>query len=157
MNKFLITICFISILHFSNNQNISNDTIASFRDYFIEISKGMSINETNQVCTNVFIENKKELFELLIFFIKYLKGEDIDKMAYFPIIAKFSICNELFGLISKFTSNGKENIQEFGFNIMKKAKNIDKNTQKIIEKDNLNDILFNVGKIISDILNVTFK
>ena len=154
MNKLLIIICFISIFHFSKTQTISNDTIASITDYFIQIVKGMSKNETNQICANAFIEKKEDLNEFFRDLVNdLLKGQ----LEYFTLLikgAKFVLdCPDL-GLIVKFIFMGKDDIKKFGFNMMNKAKNIDKHMQSIMGKNNTNDIFFHVGGIISDIFDL---
>ena len=159
MNKFLIVICFISIFHYSQTQNISNDTIIIFTDYFIEAAKGMSKNETNQVCVNAFIENKQELVNLFIIAFDSITKGNWDFGAIIPYIQIFvPKCYDFFLFVQQlFFSLDKEKIQQYGVNMMIKSKIIDKNMQIIMGSNNTNTTLFNVGRILSTIMDFQFN
>jgi hypothetical protein len=154
MNKLLIIICFISIFHFSKTQTISNDTIASITDYFIQIVKGMSKNETNQICANAFIEKKKDLNEFLKDLVNDLLKGQLDYISLFSKGSKFLVdCPDILH-IAGILFMTKYEIKKCGVNMMNKAKNIDKHMQSIMGKNNNNDIFFHVGGIISDIFGI---
>ena len=157
MNKLLIIFCFLSIFHFSKSQNISNETIVTFTDYFIQVVKGMSKNETNQFCVNILKEKKQELVNLFIIAFDSLTKGKLDISAFGPYIFTFYECSDLYALILNLLTIQDYNIKQYGLNMMKKAKFIDKNMQVIMGNNNINSTLFSVGKILSAILGFQFK
>ena len=161
MKKLLILFCLISFFNFSKNDlsDFFNETIY---DYLVEIIRGMSKDEASQKCVNIFIKNKSELLKTFKEVITLLFGDKNKSPAldYFSMVRKFISlegCSQFFNLIGFIMNLSESNIYKCGFNMMKKSKNIDKSLLNITESETLTQTLFQVGKILSDIINIYFS
>ena len=161
MKKLLIFFCLISFFNFSKN-DLSDFFNESIYDYLVEIIRGMSKDEASQKCVNIFITNKSELLKAFKEVITLLFGDknkspSIDYISMVMRFRSLSGCSQFFKLIDFIMNLSESKLYNCGFNMMKKSKNIDKSLLNITESETLTQTLFQVGKIISDIMDIYFS
>ena len=159
MRKYILLLCFLSIINFSNE--LSNNTYDIIYDCIIDIMKGMSKNDTQPFCSNDFKYNKSKIFDNFKAIIEMVIEREmtfkIISYAYKIII--FTPNCELINIIKfglELFNMQKSLFEKIGLNTMKKAKSIENNLNNIIETKSFNDKIKYAGKILSCIFDVYF-
>ena len=158
MKKLLMLFCLISFFNFAKS-DLSDFFNENIYDYLVEIIKGMSKDETTQKCVNIFINNKNILlpaFKETLSLILEKKSPALNPISLMIKFQPLASCSQFFTFIGFILNQNEENINTCGYNMMKKSKNIDKSLLNITESETLYQTLFQVGKIISDIINIYF-
>ena len=139
MNKYIIFICFLSIIYLTNS--LSNDTYSMVYDIIVDIMKGMSKNETFPICSIKFKENKEDALEIFIQLIDFfIEGRTPDWwsliLLFLPLNDKIQPCNlyNFVEFVFLLMNYSVELIQNVGLNFVKKALDISNNLEHFFDK-----------------------
>ena len=161
MNKFVLLLCFLLLLNYSNCEETPD--YEQLYNYLIKILQGLCPNEEAK-CANLFITRKSQVFPLFKSIVSDIRnGDDVNTIIsrYWLDILSINnligFCNLLnLGTLITILDNEKS-VQELGDNVSEKSQQIYSNIQLLKGMEDLENKLFYVGRILSLATNFTVK